>query len=191
MNAKKQAEFIPFHAINEFMRNDYRLTEIRTALSALSGLERGLSAPIDRLTKKLVRVPGFRNSVKAPVSVKAVAMVKPFEKSPKLVAAILAAWAESKAELRQQVYNLLTGREWKILPVEADRTKLPGFLTRWPEEDSFEVLYTAYTEANPDYDASIDDVSLMVTWLAGRLPIEKISKDELSEPEGPKEESEI
>jgi len=191
MNAKKQAEYIPIHAINEFMRNDYRLTVIRTALSALSGLERGLSVPIDRLTKKLVRVPGFRNSVKAPVSVKAVAMVKPFEKSPKLVAAILAAWAESKAELRQQVYNLLTGREWKILPVEADRTKLPGFLTRWPEEDSFEVLYTAYTEANPDYDASIDDVSLMVTWLAGRLPIEKISKDELSEPEGPKEESEI
>ena len=191
MNAKKQAEYIPIHAINEFMRNDYRLTVIRTALSALSGLERGLSAPIDRLTKKLVRVPGFRNSVKAPVSVKAVAMVKPFEKSPKLVAAILAAWAESKAELRQQVYNLLTGREWKILPVEADRTKLPGFLTRWPEEDSFEVLYTAYTEANPDYDASIDDVSLMVTWLAGRLPIEKISKYELSEPEGPKEESEI
>ncbi len=190
MNDKKQAEFIPFHAINEFMRNDYRIMVIRTALLALPKLDRGLGASIDRLTKKLVRVPGFRNSVRAPATVKAVAMVKPFEQSPKLVAAILAAWAESKSELRQQVYDILTAREWKILPIEADRTKLPGFLTRWPAEDDVEVLYTAYTEAHPDDDTSIDDMSLMVVWLAGRLPIDKISKDEIPEPETPEEESE-
>ncbi|MBU1661203.1 MAG: hypothetical protein KKD28_06995 [Chloroflexi bacterium] len=190
MNDKTQAEFIPFHAINEFMRSDYRLMVIRNALLALPKLDRGLSAPIDQLTKKLVRVPGFRNSVKAPASVKAVAMVKPFEQSPKLVAAILSAWAESRSELRQQIYDILTAREWKILPLEADRTKLPGFLTRWPAEDDFEVLYTAYTEAHPDGEASIDDMSLMVVWLAGRLPIDKVSKDEIPEPEAPEEESE-
>ena len=191
MNDKKQAEFIPFNAINEFMRSDYRMMVIRATLLALPKLDRGLGASIDRLTKKLVRAPGFRNSVRAPASIKAVAMVKPFEQSPKLVAAILSAWAESKSELRQQIYDVLRAREWKILPIEADRAKLPGFLTRWPAEDDFEVLYTAYTEAYPDGEASIDDVSLMVVWLAGRLPIDKINKDEMTEPETPEEESEI
>jgi hypothetical protein len=182
MNDKKVA-FIPFHAINQFMRNDFRINIIRSTLLSMSQLDREFTAPIDRLTRKHVKVAGFRNSAKAPATVKAVAMVKPFEKHPNLVAAILNAWTASNAELRQQVFDLLTGRLWKLLPVETDRTKLPGFLTRWPDEDDFEVLYEAFTSAHPDADASIDEVSLMVVWLSGRLPVDKISKEEMKEPE--------
>jgi hypothetical protein len=182
MNDKKVA-FIPFHAINQFMRNDFRLIVIRSTLMAMNKLDREFTAPIDRLTRKHVKVAGFRNSVKAPATVKAVAMVKPFEKHPNLAAAILNAWAASKADLRQQVFDLLTDRTWKLLPIEVNRTKLPGFLTRWPEEDDFEVIYESFTTINPDVEASIDEVSLMVVWLSGRLPINKISKEEMEEPE--------
>jgi hypothetical protein len=179
----QKISFIPYHAINQFMRNDFRLAVIRSAVLALPDLDHEIGARIDRLTKKFVKVPGFRNSAKAPATVKAVAMVKPFEKSPDLVAAILNAWAESRPELGRQIFELLTERGWKLLPIETNRTKLPGFLTRWPADDDFEVLYDAFTAAHPDAEASIDEVSLMVVWLSSRLPIEKIDKAEMEEPD--------
>jgi hypothetical protein len=193
MNDNKQLAFIPFHAINEFMRNDFRLIVIRSTLLALAGMDRSLSGPVDSQTKKYVKVPGFRNSAKAPATVKAVAMVKPFEQQPKLVANILAAWAEANAELRQQAYDLLTGRGWKILPIEFDRRKLPGFLAEWPQEDDYDALYEAYTETYPDAEAGIDDLSLMIVWLSGRLPIDKVPlaelvKEELVDQEAPPNE---
>lgn len=190
MDEKRKVEFIPFHAINEFMRNDFRLSVLRTTLAMLPKLDRKFSTPINRLTQKHVKVAGFRNSVKAPASVKAVAMVKAFEKEPKLVASVLDAWAESYADLRQKVYNLLVNRAWVLLPIETDRTRLPGFLTRWPEDDDYEVLYDAFNQAYPESQASIDEVSLMVVWLAGRLPIEKVSKGDLTPQAIPEEESE-
>jgi hypothetical protein len=182
MNDKSQIEFIPYHAINEFMRNDFRLNVIKTALLALPKLDKKFGIAIDRLTRKHVKVSGFRNSVKAPATVKAVAMARAFEKQPKLVRAILATWSEAKTELRQEIFDLLVGREWKLLPIAADRTKIPGFLAQWPDEDDYEVLYTAYIAAYPDSEASIDEASLMTVWLAGRLPIEKVAMAELETP---------
>jgi hypothetical protein len=121
------------------MRADYRVILIRSTLSALPNLSINTQRSIDKLTKKHVKVPGFRNSSKAPASVKAVAMVKPFEKEPKLVSTILAGWAESNSDLRSQVFNLLMKLEWQLLPLEANRTRLPGFMPQWPEEDDYEV----------------------------------------------------
>lgn len=179
MDEKKKLAFLPFHAINEFMRNEYRLIVIRSTLLALPELTRDFAGPVDSLTKKHVKVPGFRNSAKAPATVKAVAMVKAFEKEPKLVAAILQAWSEANANLRQQAYELLTGRGWEILPPDFDRRRLPGFLTAWPQEEDYEALYAAFVEANPESEAGIDDLSLMIVWLAGRLPLDKTPLAEL------------
>ena len=178
---KPKLEFIPFNAINEFMRTDYRMILLRNTMLALPELSPKTQASINKLTKKHVKVPGFRNSAKAPASVKAVSMVKPFEKQPKLVSAVISAWAESNSEMRQQVFRLLSGFGWKLLPVEADRTRLPGFLAQWPEEHDFEVIYEGLTEACQDSDYSIDDVSLMAVWLSVRLPIEKVSMDKIVE----------
>ena len=187
MNQNKQIEFIPFHAINEFMRNDFRLNIIKKTLTDLKTLDRKFVTPIDQLTRRHVKVAGFRNSVKAPATVKAVAMVKAFESKPRLVAAILEAWAETQPEFRQHVFDLLVDRGWKILPVDMRRSKFPGFLTRWPAEDDYEVLYQAFMDSYPDSDASIDQTSLMIVWLSGRLPIEKINKDEMDFPEVPED----
>jgi hypothetical protein len=183
INSKENSkmEFIPFNAINEFMRADYRMILLRNTLNALPDLTPKTQASVNKLTKKHVKVPGFRNSAKAPASVKAVAMVKPFEKQPKLVGAILSAWSEANNDLRQQIFDLLSVLEWKILSPEADRTRLPGFLTQWPEEDDYEEIYQRYTDANPDSEYGIDDVSLMAVWLSLRLPVEKISKSNIAE----------
>ena len=173
--------FIPFNAINEFMRTDYRMILIRNTLIGLPKLSPKTQTSINKLTKKHVKVPGFRNSTKAPASVRAVSMVKPFEKEAKLVSGILSAWGELNSELRQQIYDLLSAYGWKLLPPEADRTRLPGFLTQWPQEDDYEVIYEGFIESYPDNDYGIDDVSLMAVWVSLRLPIEKVSKENIQD----------
>ncbi len=178
---KSKLEFIPFNAINEFMRTDYRMILLRNTMLALPDLSPKTQASINKLTKKHVKVPGFRNSAKAPASVKAVSMVKSFENQPKLVSAVISAWAESNSEMRQLVFELLSGFGWKLLPVEADRTRLPGFLPQWPEEHDFDVIYDGLTDFYQDNEYSIDDVSLMAVWLSLRLPVEKISMDKIME----------
>jgi hypothetical protein len=176
----QEIQFFPFHAINEFMRSDFRLSMIRTTLQALPKLPESFRTPVDRLTRQAVQVPGFRNSAKAPASLKAKPMTETFEKNPLLVAAILSAWAEAKTELRQQVYDLLNERGWEVLPPETDRTQLPGFLTTWPKGEDFEVLNAAFKEAYPDSSEGSDEISLMVVWMGGRLPYQ-MEEDEANE----------
>jgi len=174
-------EFIPFNAINEFMRSDYRMIFLRSTMLALPDLSPKTQASINKMIKRYVNVPGFRNSTKAPASVKAVSMVKPFENQSKLVATIISGWAEYNSELRQQVFDILSDLNWKLLPSDSDRTRLPGFLTQWPEEDDYEIIYEDFIEANPESPYGIDDVSLMAVWLSLRLPVNKVSKDMLNE----------
>jgi hypothetical protein len=150
-------------------------------MQALPELPSKTQGALNKLTKKYVKVPGFRNSAKAPASVKAVAMVKPFEKEPKLVATIMSAWAEKNAELRGQIYDILSGFGWKLLPPEANRTRLPGFMVEWPEEEDYEKIYDTYTEAHPEGEYSIDEISLMAVWISLRLPVEKVSKEEIAD----------
>lgn len=168
-----QVQFLPFHAINDFMLDDYREQVIRLVLNSTSQLPQEQQIKLEKLTRKRVSIPGFRNSAKAPVNLRLKGVSESFEKSPPLAAAILAAWAELHPELRQQVYDLLLSQEWEILPIEADRTKLPGFLPYWPFEQDFDSLCQAYQTAYPDSQVEQNDVSLMVVWLSTRLPYHK------------------
>ncbi len=185
-------QFLPFHAINEFMRPDFRLNVIRHCLNSLSQLPNKIQEPVNRHIRKVVKVPGFRNSEKAPTAVKILPAAKAFETNPELVAAVLNAWSESKNSLRLQVFDVLkqrgwylfpaetfsltnlpevqTEKDWGILPPEADRSLLPGFLTYWPKDQDFEAIYQTYSELYPQGEASIDEVSLMAVWLSDRLP---------------------
>jgi hypothetical protein len=75
---------------------------------------------------------------------------------------------------------MLQNRKWELLPMEADRTRLPGFITVWPKGEDFEALNQAYAEAHPDAPAESNDIALMVVWLSARLPY-SFSSDEVSE----------
>jgi len=182
MNKDKELSFFPYHAINEFMTDEYRESVIRSVLLARATLPDEYNNNIDRTIKKSVTIPGFRNSAKAPAQLRVKPTIDSFQKNPALVAAILAAWAELQAPLRQEVYDLLISRGWELLPVEADRTIFPGFLTKWPKGEEFETLYQAFTASYTGTAPEMNDVSLMVVWLSGRLPYEFEDKgDALSE----------
>jgi hypothetical protein len=199
----EKTEFLPFHAINEYMRPDFRLKVIRETLTAQTNLEEHLSNDLNQQIRKRVTVPGFRNSDKAPALVKVLPTSKSFEKNPDLVAVILSCWVETQSELRDQVFTLLKSRnwqivpetdgidtdtlntemikEWPVFPIHMNRAKLPGFFTHWPKGEDFETLYNNFSELFPDSDASMDKVSLMVVWLSMRLPFQVDSDNEKSE----------
>ncbi|MFZ2096898.1 MAG: hypothetical protein WAV05_09690 [Anaerolineales bacterium] len=188
----EKTEFLPFHAINEFMRPDFRLNVIRETLTSQSFMDEACMKDLNQQIKKRVTIPGFRNSDKAPALVKVLPTSKAFENHPELVAAVLTCWAENHSELRKQVYDLLASRnwpiftgsesmdvasltidmikEWPIFPIEVNRSKLPGFFIHWLKGEEFDVLYNDFTKLYPNSDASIDKVSLMVVWLTMRLP---------------------
>jgi hypothetical protein len=170
------AQFLPFHAINEFMRDDYRSNVIRSTLNALSTLPPEYRDPVERLTKRNVQVPGFRISIKAPVMLRLKPTIDAFVKNPQMAAAILSAWAEAHTGLRSQIHEFLTTRDWEILPPDADRTRLPGFIPSWPKEEDFENLTLAFKELFPSTDASDDDINLMAVWVGGRLPYQSSSE---------------
>lgn len=191
-----ELRFLPFHAINEFMRDDFRLLVIRTVVSNLSALDDQDRKRLSKLINRHVKIPGFRNPSKAPTPVMLIPIVKAFEKTPDLVAQILAAWTEYHKSLSIDVYELLETRnwsfiqdsfeikdlinDWRILPLNVDRTKLPGFYPIWPKGENFEILYKVYTDKFPDSDYDIDSVSLMVVWLTMRLPYQISEETDLA-----------
>ncbi len=204
----EKTEFLPFHAINEYMRPDFRLNVIRDTLTGASRLDDHLVHELNQQIKKYVTVPGFRNSDKAPTLVKTIPTSKAFEKNPELVAATLACWAEIHADLREQVYEVLRHRNWKlfsesdglpspsliteavkqwsVFPINMDRTRLPGFFIHWPKGEDFEAIYKSYAELFPEVEVSIDKVSLMAVWLSMRLPFQVDEELEpAAEPQSP------
>jgi hypothetical protein len=75
-----------------------------------------------------------------------------------------------------------------VLPAEADRSKLPGFLTTWPEGQDYDTLGKAYTEMFPGDSVEDNDLRLMIVWLAGRLPYDMYADDDEEEGEETAEE---
>jgi hypothetical protein len=173
----KEAALIPFHALNEFMRPDFRMSVVRSTLNGLAELPEEYRQSIDRLTKKSVKIPGFRNSGKAPTALKAGPIAQTFEKNPDMVASVLSAWAELHTQLRQEIFELLEERGWDLLPLQAQRKKLPGFFTSWPKSESFEILNQEYTGKYPESSYDSDQVSLMMVWVSARLPYELVDEE--------------
>jgi hypothetical protein len=165
-----QVEFLPFHAINEFMVDDYRQNVLHTVLGRMSELSPAQKGSLASQIKRHVSVQGFRNSSAAPLLLKIKGATTAFQRHPDFAARVLQTWADLNPDLRQQVFDLLTEREWQILPINADRAKLPGFLTDWPEAETYDVLDQAYSEKYPDSTASENDVRLMIVWIGNRLP---------------------
>ena len=178
MSDDNEVQYVPFHAINEFMLPEYRLEILHKVLTHLDDLPAERKNHILNLFKRYVKLPGFRNSTLAPVAIKVKGSVQVFEKRPDFVSQILMGWSELNGELRQQIFDLLVERKWELIPVDTDRTQLPGFLDHWPEEETYDILDAAFLEKYPDVKARDYDVRLMVVWLAGRLPFDMVETEE-------------
>lgn len=170
----KKAKFLPFHAINEYMLDNYRQLVIQSVLGNFSKLSEERQRKINLLIKNHVRVQGFRNSAVAPLPLKINGCIDTYKKSHEFVAQVLSAWSEINSETKKTIFRFLDERSWKLLPIDVDRSLLPGFMLEWPKEDPFEILIDSFRETYPDYPLSDDDISLMVVWLSNRLPYEMV-----------------
>lgn len=170
----KKVRFLPFHAINEYMLDDYRQLVIQSVLGNFNKLAEDRQKKINGLIKNHVRIQGFRNSSVAPLPLKINGCIDTFKKSHDFVAQIISGWSEINNDSKNMVFEFLDGKAWKLLPQEADRSVLPGFMLEWPKEDSFEELIQTFREKYPDYSISDDDISLMIVWLSNRLPYEMV-----------------
>ena len=177
----KKIQFLPFHAINAFMRPDYRLEVIKAVLTDLTKVPDKQQALLNKFVKQHVVIPGFRHSMQAPLQMKIRPFMSAFENKPELAALTLDIWVELHKDLQDKVFQLLKDRGWEILPLDADRTKLPGFLTTLPENEDFDKIYKAFTEKFAGDEHSQDDVILMAVWLGGRLPYESERKEDVYE----------
>jgi hypothetical protein len=166
----KQISFVPFHAINQFMLDEFRQQVIRSVLTNFEALSANRRKAIIGLIKKLVSIPGFRDASQAPLAIKLRGVEQAFEKKAELTAQILMAWSELKPELGQQVHSLLSERSWEVLPLDADRTRIPGFLPDWPKDEDYDTLDAAFAEKFPQAETDAYDFRLMVVWVSGRLP---------------------
>lgn len=166
----KQIEYFQFHAINEFMVDDFKRLVLKSVFSGFEKLPSEWQKKLNSEVKTKINVSGFRNSALAPVGLKVRAALKPFENDPNFVGVVLQSWLILHNDLAIIVKNLLEGRGWEILSVDADRTELPGFMTRWPEKEDYQIVLDAFHKENPDSSASDDDISLMCVWLSTRLP---------------------
>ncbi|HSM25864.1 MAG TPA: hypothetical protein VK856_13460 [Anaerolineaceae bacterium] len=169
-----KVRFLPFHAINEYMLDAYRQLVIQSVLGNFSRLSEERQRKISSLIKKYVKVQGFRNSSVAPLPLKVNGCIDTYKKSPEFVAQVLSAWTEIHKPLSEVVYGFLETKSWKLLPLEADRSVLPGFMLEWPKEETFEVLIQAFREEFPEMSISDDDISLSMVWLSNRLPYEYV-----------------
>lgn len=175
MNEK--IEFLPFNAINEFMLSEYRKVIFKLVFVNFASLQNSRQKSINTLMKKNVKIQGFRDATQAPVVYKINNSIATFEKSASFSAEILSAWYELNTDLAQKVNQMLIDKGWIILPVETDRSKLPGFLLKWPAEDSFEKLTSDFMSMYPESTYSDDDISLMIVWLSNRLPYDMVTEN--------------
>lgn len=169
-----KVKFLPFHAINEFMLDDYRQLVIQSVLGKFSRLSEERQRKINSLIKKYVKVQGFRNSTLAPLPMKVNGCIDAFKKSSDFVAQILSAWLELHQDLAVIIYEFLTSKGWKILPIDADRSVLPGFMVEWPIDADFEGLIQSFRDSQPEKSISDDDISLLIVWISNRLPYEHV-----------------
>ena len=170
MTGNEKIAFVPFHAINEFMRDDFRHKVIHEVYLTLSKLSNNTQKRINLITRKEIDIQGFRDSTKAPPALRVRNAERAFEKSPAFVSYILAGWAELHEDLGHKIFALLTSQGWNPHPVDADRSKLPGFLPDWPEDQDFEQLDNLFAEMYPDNQQGDDDINLMIVWISGKLP---------------------
>ena len=164
--------YLPFSAINEFMLPEFRQQVITYVLNQLEKLPASRRSAINSAFKQKIQLVGFRNSGQAPLLLRVRSAEKVFQKDADFAGDVIAAWVDLHPDLATRVHTLLTDRQWKLLPVNADRRVLPGFLTTWKKDESFEVVCQAYHSAYPDQPDPDDDISLMAVWLSGRLPYE-------------------
>jgi len=165
-----EKSYQPYKAINVFFEREYLELVIREILEGLESLNKEEQAKFNSFFRRHVTVLGFRNSLRAPLSLKTHAFASAFEEKEDVIPYTLSTWTKIKSNLSTQVKEWLESEGWTNLALERDFSVDEGFLSQWPEGFNFEEIEEKFQKAYPEESPSRDDLILMVIWISGNLP---------------------
>lgn len=166
-------EYLPFKAINVFIERDYLETVIKDVLEGIGSLSREEQTEFNIFYRKHVSILGFRNPVRAPLTLKINGYAGVFEEKEDVIPFTLTTWTKIKSELSEQVKNWLDSQGWEALALEREFDENIGFTADWPENLTFDEIEEKFKTDNPKVEFNRDDLILMVLWISGKLPNEQ------------------
>ncbi len=168
-----EIEYLPYKAVNIYMERDYLEQVLSEILEGLPTLPKEDQISFTNQFRKYVNVLGFRNPVRAPLSLQVKAYVSAFEDKEEVIPFTLNNWAKLNLDFADQVKEWLKGEGWENLNYKRTFEETEGFRQQWPDDTTFDQIEEKYSQANPDQDFSRDDLILMVLWITGCLPKEQ------------------
>ena len=165
-------EYLPYKAVNVFINREYLEQLLETVLKGYNKLPKEKQIAFVKQFRQHVNVLGFRNAIRAPLSLQINAYVSAFEEKNDVVPFTISTWAELNPNLASEVKNWLGEEGWKVLDMDRAFVETEGFLTDWPEKLTFDKLVKNFMKAKPNVKHNREDLILMVLWISGKLPPE-------------------
>lgn len=165
-------EYLPFIAINVFIQRDYLEKVLKEVLEGISTLSKEEQIAFNGFFRKNIKILGFRNPLRAPLSLQVNAYASAFEENEDVIPFTLTTWVKIKSDLAKKVTAWLDSEGWEELAVERTIEEHQGFTSDWPEDLTFDDIEEKFKEANPKEEFLRDDLILMVLWISGKLPKE-------------------
>ncbi|MBW6465059.1 MAG: hypothetical protein K0B06_00965 [Brevefilum sp.] len=165
-------EILPFISINVYVEREYLEKVARYILEGVGKLTKEEQIAFSQNFRKYVNVLGFRNPLRAPLSLQVNAYASAFEEKEEVIPFTLTTWAKLSNELAEKVHSWLKSEGWEDLALARDFEEDHGFIADWPDDLTFDQIEKQFSDTHPNFEHDRDDLILMVLWIAGRLPKE-------------------
>lgn len=165
-------EILPFKSINVFIERDYLEKVAKNILEGVEKLNKEEQIEFSQNFRKYVSVLGFRNPLRAPLSLQVNAHASAFEEKDEVIPFSLTTWAKVNNDLADKVQSWLKSEGWEGLALAREYEEDNGFVLDWPDDLSFDQVEEKFQKAHPDFEFDRDDLILMVLWITGKLPPE-------------------
>lgn len=166
-------EYLPFKTINVFVDNEFLQRTVSDVLKNLPELSKEEQISFNTLFREYVNVLGFRNPMRAPMSLRINAYVKAFQEKEEVVPFTLSTWTKINGDLAEKVKAWLKSEGWENLRLERRFGEDEGFIQDWPSALTFDKLVNDFRKSHPNLDYDENDIILMVLWISGKLPEEE------------------
>lgn len=167
-----ESEYLPYKSVNVFITHEYLGKVTREILTGYKQLSKENAKSFIVQFREHVNVLGFRNVIRAPLSLQINAYTSAFEGKNDVVPFTLSTWALINSGLASEVKSWLKTEGWDCLSEVRHYNDSEGFLQDWPKKLSFTKLVKNFKKAKPNVEFEDDDLILMVIWISGKLPPE-------------------
>lgn len=166
----RENDRVPYKAINIFMERDYLEKVVSFILNNKEKLSKEDQIEFNKFFNQYITVLGFRNPLRAPLSLQIKAYANAFEEKEEVVPFTLSTWTKLNSKFAKKVLNWLKEQSWKDLELEREYSESGGFIQNWPKKLKFDKFVKDFETANPNLKFDRDDLILMMLWISGKLP---------------------